>query len=280
MKITNLLLMTALLLSVTFLAAADKSKKEENMQSDLTAKKVNAIIQTNQGDIELELWPDMAPKTVANFVKLANEKFYEGTYFHRVIPDFMIQGGDPNTKDKDRSNDGAGSPGYKFEDECYLGEAIPMTGAITNEEQAHQVWQNQILPYLQSTPEPDPEIMAIADSVMAKQTGQPIMEHNYEYYTQKTGQPPLIDNSKRTLKHTVEYGTICMANSGPDTNGSQFFIVTRKDGCDWLNGRHTVFGKVTKGMDVVHKIENLPRDDRDNPLEANQAIIKKVTVKK
>ena len=74
-------------------------------------------------------------------------------------------------------------------------------------------------------------------------------------------------------------GLLSMANAGKDTNGSQFFIVTKKPGASWLNGKHTVFGKVTKGMDIVHIIENLPKDSKDNPLADNQAVIKEIVVK-
>jgi cyclophilin family peptidyl-prolyl cis-trans isomerase len=263
-----------------FMFAADTKKKDDKTMTDLTAKKVNVTLKTNQGTIELELWPDMAPKTVANFVKLANEKFYENTYFHRVIPDFMIQGGDPNTKDTTRVNDGAGGPGYQFEDECYIGDGVPYSGPISDEQLAFKVWQEMIMPYMQKTQTPDPDVKAVVDSVMAKNSGQPIMDQTFEFFADKTGQPPLIDNSTRTVKHPVAYGTLCMANSGPNTNGSQFFIVTKKEGCDWLNGKHTVFGKVTKGMDTVLKIEALPRDDKDNPLITDQAIVQKITIKK
>jgi cyclophilin family peptidyl-prolyl cis-trans isomerase len=137
-----------------------------------------ATFDTNQGTIELELFDEDAPKTVANFVELAGKGYYDGLTFHRVIPDFMVQGGCPR-------GDGTGGPGYEFEDE-----------------------PNQ---------------------------------------------------------HRVVRGALAMANRGPDTNGSQFFIVTA-DECPWLDGKHTVFGRVTAGMDVVDAISNLPRDGRDRPL--------------
>jgi cyclophilin family peptidyl-prolyl cis-trans isomerase len=137
----------------------------------------NATIQTNHGTIEVELFDEDAPKTVANFTKLAKDGFYDGVIFHRVIPDFMIQGGDP-------TGTGSGGPGYQFEDE-----------------------QNQ---------------------------------------------------------HSVERGVLAMANAGPNTNGSQFFIVTA-EACPWLNGKHTVFGRVTSGMDVVDKISELDTDASDRP---------------
>jgi peptidyl-prolyl cis-trans isomerase B (cyclophilin B) len=139
-----------------------------------------AALETNHGRIELELHEDDAPKTVANFTKLAGEGFYDGLTFHRVIPDFMIQGGDP-------VGDGTGGPGYTFEDE-------------PNE-------------------------------------------------------------------HRVVRGALAMANAGPDTNGSQFFIVTA-DECPWLDGKHTVFGRVTSGMDVVDAISKLPAGAVDRPREA------------
>jgi peptidyl-prolyl cis-trans isomerase B (cyclophilin B) len=132
---------------------------------------------TNHGAIAIELFSDDAPKTVANFEKLAGDGFYDGVIFHRVIPDFMIQGGDP-------TGTGSGGPGYKFEDEF---------------------------------------------------------------------------NDQKVVR-----GALAMANSGPNTNGSQFFIVTA-DACPWLDGKHTVFGRVTDGMDVVDTISGLDTDGRDKP---------------
>ena len=149
---------------------------------------MNATMQTNQGTIELELYPSEAPKTVENFVKLARDGFYDGVIFHRVIPDFMIQGGDP-------TGTGSGGPGYTFEDEF-----------------------NQ---------------------------------------------------------HKVDRGALAMANAGPNTNGSQFFIVTT-DAAPWLDGKHTVFGRVTSGIDIADKISELPRDARDKPHE--DVVIESVTI--
>ena len=134
-------------------------------------------IQTSKGSIDIELFDDDAPKTVENFMKLAGDGFYDGVIFHRVIPDFMIQGGDP-------TGTGTGGPGYTFEDEFN--------------------------------------------------------------------------------DHKVERGALAMANAGPNTNGSQFFIVTT-DAAPWLDGKHTVFGQVTDGMDVVDKIASAERDGRDKP---------------
>jgi cyclophilin family peptidyl-prolyl cis-trans isomerase len=138
---------------------------------------MNATLHTNHGAIELELFPDDAPKTVDNFTKLARDGFYDSVIFHRVIPDFMIQGGDP-------TGTGSGGPGYSFGDE-------------------------------------------IND-------------------------------------HKVERGALAMANAGPNTNGSQFFIVTTES-APWLDGKHTVFGRVTNGMEVADRISELPRDARDKP---------------
>ena len=131
-------------------------------------KDVNIVISTTKGDIELALYPSKAPVTVANFLNLINRGYYKGISFHRVIPDFMIQGGDP-------TGTGMGGPGYSFEDEF----------------------------------SPD-------------------------------------------LKHDGP-GVLSMANAGPGTNGSQFFITHVPT--DWLNGKHTVFGKVTEGQSVVDSIE-------------------------
>ncbi len=132
---------------------------------------------TSQGSITLEFFDDDAPATVANFRKLASDHFYDGIIFHRVIRDFMIQGGCPN-------GTGTGDPGYKFKDEI-----------------------NQ---------------------------------------------------------HKVVRGALAMANAGPDTNGSQFFIVTTQS-APWLDGKHTVFGQVTDGMETVDAIEALPTGQNDRP---------------
>ena len=138
-----------------------------------------AVMHTNAGSITLELFDEDAPKTVENFRKLAGDGFYDGLIFHRVIPDFMIQGGCPQ-------GTGTGGPGYTFEDEF-------------NE-------------------------------------------------------------------HKVERGALAMANAGPNTNGSQFFIVTIP-AADWLDGKHTVFGKVTEGMDAVDAIEGTQTGGGDKPVE-------------
>ena len=139
-----------------------------------------ATLHTNHGPIELELFEGEAPKTVENFRKLAGDGFYDGVIFHRIIPDFMIQGGDP-------TGTGSGGPGYTFEDEFNA--------------------------------------------------------------------------------HPVVRGALAMANAGPNTNGSQFFIVTA-DACPWLDGKHTVFGQVTNGMDVVDAISAVETDAADRPHES------------
>jgi peptidyl-prolyl cis-trans isomerase B (cyclophilin B) len=138
-----------------------------------------ATMQTTEGTITLELFDEDAPKTVENFTKLAGEGFYDGLTFHRIIKDFMIQGGCPQ-------GTGEGDPGYAFDDEF---------------------------------------------------------------------------NS-----HKVVRGALAMANAGPNTNGSQFFIVTA-DACSWLDGKHTVFGEVTDGMDVVDKLDGVATDGSDRPTE-------------
>jgi len=138
-----------------------------------------AIMQTTSGPIVFELFDDDAPKTVANFKKLAGDGFYDGLTFHRVIKDFMIQGGCPQ-------GTGTGGPGYTFEDEINA--------------------------------------------------------------------------------HKVVRGALAMANAGPDTNGSQFFIVTAGQ-CSWLDGKHTVFGQVTDGLDVVDALEAVSTDASDRPSE-------------
>lgn len=257
--------------------ASEKTEKqnlEESVQT--TPKSVNVTLETTYGNIGLELWPDIAPKTVDNFVKLGGEGFYNNTYFHRVIPDFMIQGGCPNTKNPDRSDDGSGSPGYKFEDECYAPGA-ELTGALENDADANIVWTTVVMPYMQSGVAIDVEIRDIIDACNQAQSFGPFRAKTVEFYKEKTGFTGKV-TKKGDLIAPVAYGTLCMANSGPNTNGSQIFIVTKKDGAAWLNGKHTVFGKVISGMDIVHKIENLPRDSKDNPLADNQAVVSKVRI--
>jgi cyclophilin family peptidyl-prolyl cis-trans isomerase len=138
-----------------------------------------ATMHTSHGTIVLEFFDEDAPKTVENFRKLASDGFYDGVIFHRVIPDFMIQGGDPD-------GTGTGGPGYEFEDE-------------------------------------------IND-------------------------------------HKIVRGTLAMANRGPNTNGSQFFIVTA-DATPWLDGKHTAFGRVSDGMDTIDSIEGVETGSNDRPLE-------------
>src|SRR4051794_1718396 len=146
----------------------------------------SATLHTNHGAIGIELFDEDAPKTVDNFLKLARDGFYDGVIFHRVIPDFMIQGGDP-------TGTGTGGPGYTFEDEF---------------------------------------------------------------------------NDRK-----VERGALAMANAGPNTNGSQFFIVTT-EAAPWLDGKHTVFGRVTSGMEAVDAIEGTDTDAGDKPL--SDAVIERI----
>lgn len=163
-------------------ASAGKQVQLEN----LAAQYGSAVIKTNFGDIMVKFYAQESPITVNNFMNLAKAGFYNGTKFHRVIKDFMIQGGDPNSKDDDWSNDGQGGPGYQFQDEF-----------------------NQ---------------------------------------------------------HKLVKGSLAMANSGSNTNGSQFFIVTAAVTA-WLDGKHTNFGYVVKGLEVVEKIEKVKVNENDHPTE-------------
>mgnify|MGYP001614240936 CR=1 FL=1 len=160
---------------------------------------IKATMVTTHGTIEFELYSKVAPKTVANFVKLAKSGFYDGTKFHRVIADFMIQGGDPLSHTDDPKV-GTGGPGYQFEDEINF------------------------------------KSLGAPDDLIAQYEAA-----GYKY-----------DNTLQSLP--VDPGYIAMANAGPNTNGSQFFIVTTKPQ-QHLYGKHTVFGRVIKGMDVVLKIK-------------------------
>ncbi len=172
--------------------------KNMNLTNQKTGERID-VINTSQGEIELKLNGDRTPITVNNFIMLAENGFYNGTKFHRIIKDFMIQGGDPLSKDESKKNYwGTGGPDYRFVDEVF------------------------------------------ADDDMKE-------------------------------------GDIAMANAGPNTNGSQFFIVTAEK-TPWLNGKHTIFGKVTKGIDIIKKIENVKTDSSDKPLE--DVVVKEIKVVK
>ncbi len=160
--------------------------------------KIQVTMQTSQGNIELELYSKVAPKTVFNFISLAKKGFYDGTKFHRVIPGFVIQGGDPLSKTDDPKT-GTGGPGYAFEDEI------------------------------------NPRSISVPDDLTKQRE---VAGYIYNY-------------NLKSLPNTV--GALAMANAGPNTNGSQFFIITEQDQPS-LNGKHTVFGKVVKGMEVVKAI--------------------------
>lgn len=161
---------------------------DQEKWKDLAKNSAGAILKTNLGSIEVEFFGDQSPLAVGNFIELAQKNFYDQTKFHRVIKDFMIQGGDPNSKDSDWSNDGQGGPGYKFPDE--------------------------------------------------------------------PGQEKLAK------------GILAMANSGPNTNGSQFFFVTAES-TPWLDGKHTVFGKAANadGLAVIEKIGKVKTNEKDHPTE-------------
>lgn len=169
-------------------------------EGENTKKAMTTIIHTTKGDITIEFFTEQAPNTVANFTKLAKEGFYNGVKFHRVIKGFMIQGGDPLTKDDSKMDSwGMGGPGYKFADEI----------------------------------------------------------------------------GKENQNNKNDVGTIAMANSGPNTNGSQFFINVGSN--NFLDSKHTVFGKVVAGMDVVKSIENSKTGTNDRPVDP--IVINSATVK-
>ena len=196
-------------------AAAQQAQQQENQNNQQSTKQASmqtidptkfeklsavykhVIMKTNLGDITIELYGADSPNTVDNFLNLAKLGFYDGIKFHRVIKDFMIQGGDPNSKSDNWATHGTGGPGYKFADEF-----------------------NQ---------------------------------------------------------HKLVRGSLAMANAGPNTNGSQFFIVTAKE-TPWLDGKHTNFGMVTAGMDVVDKIEAVQKNENDHPLA--DVTIKSIELKK
>ena len=175
----------------------DKSKTSNTQKTMQPSNITSATFHTNKGDITIEFFTQKSPNTVANFIKLASSGFYDGVKFHRVIKGFMIQGGDPLTKDDSKVDEwGTGGPGYKFADEFGAG-------------------------------------------------------------------------------NSNDVGTIAMANAGPNTNGSQFFINVNAN--NFLDGKHTVFGKVTSGMDVVTAIENVQTGQNDRPV--SPVIINSISLK-
>lgn len=243
---------------------------------------MKANMNTSEGTIVFELFENIAPITVNNFIQLSQGKkewidesgkktfkpFYDGLIFHRVINDFMIQGGCP-------LGTGTGGPGYKFEDECFTnGEEL--TGTIDSDETAYAVWTDIIYPFAVATGGKTSSDMlnSLIEEVSKLQNGTPLMGKQIGEIIKETGTNKKL--YKKIPSMGVEYGTLCMANSGPNTNGSQFFIVTKKDGCDWLNGKHTVFGKVASSMDVAHKIENCKKGAGDRPI--NDIVINSITI--
>jgi cyclophilin family peptidyl-prolyl cis-trans isomerase len=267
----------ALVLASALLASCGSSFKPKE-------KGTYAVIKTSMGSIAVKLLVDGAPKTVENFIGLATGKkewknqdtgtasmkpFYDGLIFHRVIKDFMIQGGCPK-------GDGTGGPGYEFEDETYRTTDRELTGLVEDEKAASLVFNQLIVPYVIASGQDNlnPVIQTIIQDVMMTQSGKAIYGRKIEDYVKLTGGTGKVMDIE--LIHPVAYGTVCMANSGPDTNGSQFFIVTKKEGCPWLDGQHTVFGEVVQGMDVAHAIEAVSVDENDKPVKA--VTIKGVTV--
>lgn len=192
-----------ILIAVTVFLLVSNNKKDNIMTktddiNEQVTENVIVTLKTNEGDIKLKLDPSEAPKTVENFVKLAKEGLYDGTRFHRIIKDFMIQGGDPLSKDESKRDYwGTGGPGYMFDDEV-----------------------NNI---------------------------------------------------------ALVNGVIAMANSGPNTNGSQFFIITA-EATPWLQGMHTGFGKVIEGADIILKIGEVDTSPSDQPI--NDILIQSVIIEK
>jgi cyclophilin family peptidyl-prolyl cis-trans isomerase len=259
----------ALVLASVLLASCDSSYKLKDPGS-------YAVIKTSMGSITVKLLGDGAPKTVENFIGLATGKkewknqdtgtasmkpFYDGLIFHRVIKDFMIQGGCPK-------GDGTGGPGYEFEDETYRTTDRELTGPVEDEKTAILVFNQLIVPYVIASGQDNlnPTIKAIIQDVMMTQSGNSIFGRTIEDFVKLTGGTGKVLDME--LIHPVSYGSVCMANSGADTNGSQFFIVTKKEGCPWLDGQHTVFGEVVQGMDVAHAIESVAVGENDKPVKA------------
>ncbi|MDQ8200612.1 peptidylprolyl isomerase [Pelagicoccus enzymogenes] len=237
-------------------------------------KQLHATIDTSMGQIVVRLLEKDAPKTVENFIGLADgtrlleegedvanaKPFYDGLTFHRVIPDFMIQGGDP-------AGNGSGGPGYTFEDETYT-EGEPVTGEIGDQQRAEYVFEQWVVPHLREHRGKSPvEFIANLFGKMQEAQGfEPMYEVEVEEIASALEiEEPLVGRGE--LINSVDYGTLCMANAGPNTNGSQFFIVTKEGGTPWLNGKHTVFGVVLSGMEVAEAISQVPTGPQNMPEE-------------
>ncbi|MFP4562770.1 MAG: peptidylprolyl isomerase [Spirochaetia bacterium] len=234
-----------------------------------------AVMKTNYGTIELELFPEAAPKTTDNFIGLAegskeftdqetgekkNERFYDGLTFHRVVEGFMIQGGDP-------LGTGTGGPGYTFEDEINAnslgldeekaitpeGHPHPYMG-IQTQEQFNQIVIGPVIRELgiESQEELDARREEF-EKILFGMTLKDVFENlGYRYDASLDSYPPVK-------------GSLAMANAGPNSNGSQFFINLADT--PWLAGKHTVFGKVISGMEVVEEIGGVETDEQSKPVE-------------
>jgi peptidylprolyl isomerase len=186
-----------------------------------------AVIKTNYGDIEIDLLEENAPVTVNNFVFLAQDNFYDGVKFHRVVEDFVIQTGSRLSLDENAFNDGVGGPGYRFDNEINF-SSLDLT---------------------------DEEIEQLQNAGFQSKEG--ITSVDLEQYT------------------------VAMANAGPGTNGSQFFIVTAEsddDSIQALNGRHTVFARVTSGQDVVEEIEQVEIDPEIPERPREDVIVEEIEI--
>jgi len=189
-----------------FLSSGDEGDEDQTASLSVPFNErdmTKATIKTEKGDIVLEIYPTKAPKTTEVFATLAINGFYDGIKFHRVEKDFVVQGGDPLTKELplDDSRIGSGGPGFTFEDEINL------------------------------------KFLGAPDEVITQ-----LEARGYQYRDDLDSIP-------------IDTGVIAMANSGPNTNGSQFFIVLNREKAGHLNGLHTVFGKVVEGMDIVNSLE-------------------------
>lgn len=217
------IILISLLLSTTIFHADAKKIKAKKSKNPI------AILDTTMGEIKIELLKNSAPLTVKNFIELATGKkgergkFYDGIIFHRVIPNFMIQTGDP-------TGTGSGGPGYKFADEI----------------NADSLGLNKIKVK-------DSKFAARVHPKFSNKSVKELYEsQGYHYITTIKSKP-------------ARKGSVAMANSGPDSNGSQFFI--NEVDTPWLDGKHTVFGKVIKGMDVVKKIANVKQGPNNKPIK-------------